>query len=517
MGNATVTRSDVMVALSRATDLATGQPIGFAMTSCLLADRLARLAGFDEPARLSVLQQGLLRYIGCNSETHAMAALLGDEIAFRKDFSRIDAANAGQVMGLVFKHLRRTNAGLPLFSAITKISRTFIASRSESTRILESHCEVAQRLGQRLGLTQETSQGLGQLYARWDGKGIPAGLKGNGIAPAVRVVGLAQDALILREAFGEAEALAQLKARAGHAHEPKLMAVLLENASGLFDGIDDPTSAEIKKLLAQDDDALDEAGLDEACLALADFIDLKTPFTIGHSRALAELASGAGKARGLPASSIVQLRLAALVHDLGQAGVPARMLMKAGAYGTAEWEQVRLHSYYSERVLAAAPGLAKLAELAGLHHERLDGSGYHHAARGAALSVEARILTAAEAFQNKIEARPHRAAHSPQAAAELLQKEVRQGGLDAEAVLAVIKAAGVKTNRPLGDAGELTPRENEILRALAQGLSMKEVGRALGISPKTVDNHIQSIYPKIGVRTRGGAVLYAVEHGLTGA
>ena len=517
MAQANVTRSDVMVALSRATDLATGQPIGFAMTSCLLADRLARLAGFDAPARLAVLQQGLLRYIGCNSETQAMAALLGDEIAFRRDFSKIDAANAGAVMALVFKHLRQANAGLPLFAAITKIVQSFVASRSESTRILEGHCEVAQRLGQRLGLSHETSKGLGQLYARWDGKGIPASLKGNDIAPAVRVVALAQDALILREAFGEVEAMAQLKARAGHAHDPQMVALLLDHAPGIFSGLDDPKPAEIDKLLAQDEMPLNAAELDEACLALADFIDLKTPFTTGHSRALAELASAAGKAHGLPANSTAQLRLAALVHDLGQAGVPAHILLKAGAYGASEWEQVRLHSYYGERVLAASPALAKLAQLTGQHHERLDGSGYHHAARGAALSVEARILAAAEAFENKIEARPHRAAHSPQAAAELLQKEVRDGRLDAGAVQAVIKAAGVKSNRPQGQNNELTTRETEILRALAQGLSMKEVGRALGISPKTVDNHIQNIYPKIGVRTRGGAVLYAVEHGLTGA
>ena len=517
MGHAQVTRSDVMVALSRATDLATGQPMGFAMTSCLLADRLARLAAFDAPARLAVLQQGLLRYIGCNSETQAMAALLGDEIAFRQDFSKIDAANAGQVMGLVFKHLRQANAGLPLFAAITKIVQSFVASRNESTRILEGHCEVAQRLGQRLGLSSEISKGLGQLYARWDGKGIPAGLKGDAIAPAVRVVVLAQDALILREAFGETQAMAQLKARAGHAHDPHLVGLLVDGVPGVFSGLDDPKPAEIESLLAQDDVALDSTGLDDACLALADFVDLKTPFTIGHSRALAELAAAAGKGRGLPANSIAQLRLAALVHDLGQAGVPAHILMKAGAYGASEWEQVRLHSYYGERVLAASPGLAKLAELAGQHHERLDGSGYHHAARGAALSAEARILAAAEAYQNKIEARPHRAAHSPQAAAELLQKEVRERRLDAEAVQAVVKAAGVKSHRPMGKTSELTAREIEILQALAQGLSMKEVGRALGISPKTVDNHIQNIYPKIGVKTRGGAVLYAVEHGLIGA
>ena len=517
MGQAQVTRSDVMVALSRATDLATGQPIGFAMTSCILADRLARLAGFDAPARLAVLQQGLLRYIGCNSETHAMAALLGDEIAFRHDFSKIDTANAGQVMGLVLKHLRQANAGLPLFSAITKIVQGFVASRSESTRILEGHCEVAQRLGQRLGLSSETSKGLGQLYARWDGKGIPAGMKGDTIAPAVRVVALAQDAMILREAFGEAEAVVQLKARAGHAHDPLLVALLLNNVPGVFSGLDDPKPAEFERLLVQDDVALDATGLDDACLALADFIDLKTPFTIGHSRALADLAVAAGKARGLSASSVTLLRLAALVHDLGQAGVPAHILLKAGAYGASEWEQVRLHSYYGERVLAASPGLAKLAQLTGQHHERLDGSGYHHAARGAALSVEARILAAAEAYQNKIEARPHRAPQSPHAAAELLQKEVRDGRLDAKAVQAVVKAAGVKTHRPAGKTSELTTREIEILRALAQGLSMKEVGRHLGISPKTVDNHIQNIYPKIGVKTRGGAVLYAVDHGLTGA
>ena len=54
----------------------------------------------------------------------------------------------------------------------------------------------------------------------------------------------------------------------------------------------------------------------------------------------------------------------------------------------------------------------------------------------------------------------------------------------------------------------------EVLRAVARGLSMKEIGRQLGISPKTVDNHLQNLYGKISVKTRGGATLFAIEHGL---
>jgi HD-GYP domain-containing protein (c-di-GMP phosphodiesterase class II) len=261
---------------------------------------------------------------------------------------------------------------------------------------------------------------------------------------------------------------------------------------------------------------MSDAEFDAACLAMADFADLKSPYSVGHSRAVAALAGDAARRCGLPETDAVDLSRAGLLHDIGQVAVPARIWLKAGALNESEWEQVRLHSYYGERVLARPEALARLGAIVAQHHERLDGSGYHRGARAATLSPQGRILAAAEAYQNKIEARPHRAALSAQAAADALKRDVRAGLLDTQAVAAVLAAAGHRMPPRREMVAGLTEREIGVLRAIARGQSTKEIARVLGIAPKTVDNHTQSIFAKIGVKTRGGATLFAIEHGLCG-
>ena len=129
--------------------------------------------------------------------------------------------------------------------------------------------------------------------------------------------------------------------------------------------------------------------------------------------------------------------------------------------------------------------------------------------------LAARILAAAEAFQTAREARPHRPALSDAAAASKLRSAVREGKLCPEAVEAVLASAGQPARRDTAErlAG-LTPREIEVLRLIAAGLTAKEAARELEIAPKTADNHIQSLYSKIGVTTRAAAALYALERGL---
>jgi HD-GYP domain-containing protein (c-di-GMP phosphodiesterase class II) len=149
------------------------------------------------------------------------------------------------------------------------------------------------------------------------------------------------------------------------------------------------------------------------------------------------------------------------------------------------------------------------------HHERLDGTGYHRNSRGTDLSPAARVLAAAEAFQTAREARPYRPAMSDAAAAAKLRAAVREGKLCADAVEAVLTCAGQPARRATAERlGGLTPREIEVLRLIAAGDTAKEAARKLDIAPKTADNHIQSLYSKIGVSTRAGAALYALERGL---
>ena len=101
----------------------------------------------------------------------------------------------------------------------------------------------------------------------------------------------------------------------------------------------------------------------------------------------------------------------------------------------------------SERVLSRTPMLSRLASIASAHHERLDGSGYHRAAKAAELSVTARILATADAFHTKLEARPHRAALSAEEAAKDVRAAASAGRLDGDAVEAVLAASGQPARR----------------------------------------------------------------------
>ena len=183
--------------------------------------------------------------------------------------------------------------------------------------------------------------------------------------------------------------------------------------------------------------------------------------------------------------------------------VDARIWQKRGPLSADEWERVRLHAYYSERVLARSEFLAALAPVAGAHHERLDGSGYHRAAVGAELATPARLLAAADAFHAMTEPRPHREPIAPDRAAEMLGEQASAGRLDADAVTAVVESAGQRAPRVERPAG-LTEREVEVIGMLARGLQTKQVAHALGISAKTADRHIQNAYRKVGVSSPRG-------------
>jgi HD-GYP domain-containing protein (c-di-GMP phosphodiesterase class II) len=217
---------------------------------------------------------------------------------------------------------------------------------------------------------------------------------------------------------------------------------------------------------------------------------------------------------GLSDEDVVVLRRAALVHEVGMHGVPASILEKPGPLTSTESERMRMHTYYTERTLARPPALARLGALASLVNERLDGSGYHRGLSGSAIPTTGRILAAACAFQAMTEPRAYRPARTAQEAAGELRAEARSGRLAADAVDAVLDAAGQhRPKRASGPAG-LTPREIEVLTLIARGASNKQVAQSLGITPKTAGTHIERIYSKIGASTRSTATLFAMQNGL---
>jgi HD-GYP domain-containing protein (c-di-GMP phosphodiesterase class II) len=258
--------------------------------------------------------------------------------------------------------------------------------------------------------------------------------------------------------------------------------------------------------------------LDGALAAVADFADLKSPFFRGHSSGVAELAVVAAKAAGLSDADAAEIGRAALVHDVGRVGVPSGIWDRPGPLNADQWERVRLHAYLSERVLHRCTLLGPFAVLAGRHHERADGTGYHRGASGEQLSLGARVLAAADAYHAMGEDRPHRPALTPGDAASLLLNEVDAGRFGRLEVDAVLDAAGQASRPPrVARPAGLTEREVDVLRLIARGQANKQVAVTLGISAKTVGHHVEHIYAKAGVTTRAGATLFAMEHGLLSA
>ena len=396
-----IRRADFMMVLAYASDLATGHSRDFALRSCVLAMRIADLAGLSEQDRRNAYHQSMLRYVGCNADTHLLSAAFGDEIALRRDLVGLDMgdrAELGKAFVQAFKRHYYDLAPAALEQAIQEgLSQAVGVSRP----VLAAHCEVAQRIGERLSLPEETRRNLGQIYERWDGKGLPRGLKGDEVLPAVRLITLAQDAIALSDAHG-VEAMAEMVAgRADGPYEADLARLAAANAAALMDGVGPTVDRETILALEPNPPAtLSEAECDEAFLAIADMIDMRMPFTQGHSRAVAELAEGAGREAGMPAAEVRALRWSALVHDIGELVVPVATWMRNGPLSVRERDAAHLHAYYGERALAAFGRRGEpMAAIVLRHHERLDGSGYHRKVGGADLSPAARILAAAEAFQ----------------------------------------------------------------------------------------------------------------------
>ena len=178
---------------------------------------------------------------------------------------------------------------------------------------------------------------------------------------------------------------------------------------------------------------------------------------------------------------------------------------------------MRLHPYLTDRMLANVEPLRGARELAARHHERLDGSGYPRGLTAVALTSADRILAAADVYHALSESRPHRPARTPDEAAAELRAEAKAGRLDGDAINAVLRAAGhrapVRRDWPAGSRPARS-RCSACSRArrLEQGDREKLV-----VAPKTVSNHVEHIYAKIGVSTRAAAAIFAMQHGLVGS
>jgi len=503
--------AELVAALSLGIDLGFGQPMEHVLRQSMIALRLAEAVGLDEVERSDVYYTALLVNVGCHTDAHEQAKWFGDDIAMKSTKYDHEFGSAAGALAMI----RMIGSGNPPLHRFRVGLEFAISGHQDMSGMIVHHATIARRLAEGLGLSEGVQAAIGTAYEQWDGKGWPGNLKGDAIPVASRLAQIGEFTEVAHRLGGPDAAMAMADKRSGGQFDPDLAAAFCAHAEMILDGLE---AGETWDAVISAEPSLgvylSPAEFDAALLAVADFVDLKSPYTLGHARGVAELAGAAGAKVGLNESEVTALRRAGIVHGLGRLGVSNAIWDKPGVLGAGEWERVRMHPYLTERMLCQSEALAPLGAIAAALRERLNGSGYPRRLSGSAIPLSARVLGAADAYQAMREPRPYRDALSAEQAASELRGEVKAGRMDGDVVEALLGTAGHRVARRREGPAGLTAREVDVLRLVSRGLSSKQIASRLVISPKTVRNHTEHIYSKIGVSNRAGASLFALQHGL---
>jgi HD-GYP domain-containing protein (c-di-GMP phosphodiesterase class II) len=500
---------ELLGGLSLVTDIGTGSPLEESLKRCLVAARLAKIIGCRDGEVSDVLYTALLQHLGCTAYAHEAARVWGDDVVTTRVSFLSDSGELADMWRIWVPRMAQATGR----SKARVLATTVVTAKRMEADGPAATCEVARSASQRLGLPETVQAGLSHMFAMWNGKGFP-NTAGESIPLPVRVTQVAFNAVMFASHANSDVAVAEVRRRAGTQLDPNLVDLVIERADELLGDLDE-IDAYQAVLDAEPEPVrrVEKGGLTEVARTFGNLVDLKSPWLHGHSAGVGDLAAAAAGMLGLR-EDMDALRVAGYLHDLGRVGVSSAIWDKAGPLSAAERDQARLHAYHSERILARIPTLTGLARLAGQHHERSDGSGYHRGLLAAQLAMPSRVLACADAYRRWIEDRPYRRALVPARAADRLEAEARAGRLDADAAAAIIEAAGLSHGVRRARPADLTERQVEVLRLVSRGLSNAQIAERLVLSRRTVEHHVQDVYLKIGVSTRAGAAIFAMQHGL---
>lgn len=508
--------ADLLCGLSQVSDLAMANPPEEALRSTLVASGLARHLGVPDTQAGEVFYTALLQHVGCTAFAHETAALLGgDDRVVNQAGVRTDPADFKDGLTTFLPELTR---GTGVFRRLRLVTAAMVRGAQVSAGSYRANCEVAAMVADRLGLGPGVQAGLLQIFEWWNGRGGPAGVAGDEVALPSRITNVASVAVLFHGLGGQDLAVEAVRRRAGGCLDPGIVSMFERVGPDLLaEAANADAAAAVLEAEPRPVELVPSPRLPDVARAFGEMVDLKSPFLHGHASGVAELAQAAGTSLHLDEAAGDALRVAGLLHDVGRVSVASGIWDKPGPLTSAERDQVELHAYHSERILRRSATLAPLAELAGLHHERCDGTGYHRRLSSAGVPMAARVLGAADTFVAMTQARPYRPGLPPDRAADQLIGEAKARHLDNDAVEAVLTAAGhrprhVARSWPAG----LTDRQAEVLRLLAAGCSNREIARRLVVSPRTAEHHVQAIYAKIGVSSRAAAAMFAMHHDLLG-
>lgn len=513
---------DVLGALSLAADMALGLRSGHGVRATYIGMHIADELGVPPEQRVDLFYAELLMDAGCTAWTSQMAAtILGNDIVARRElFFANDPSEPRELLRWLAGYMA---TGERLDTRLRRSIDFALHGKQFMLEGLRNTADTASRMARRLGTSVGVQEGLRYVFEQWDGHG-PYERRTAEIPLVSRIVFATIFLEVFHQLGGREAAVTLARGRRGKTLDPHVVDAFLRVASlpDFWTGLeDDAVWARVHQLEPESVHRyLGPERIEDAARAFADFADLKSFYSAGHSRRVASLAERIAIHLALSPDAVATIHLAGLVHDLGLAAVPSFVLHKpAASWAAVDWESMRLHPYHAERILASVPAFAPVTPLVAAHHERPDGQGYPLGLRGEQLPLGARVLAVADVFDELTHARPEGAPLQPGAALEAMRQEAG-ARFDASMLQALAQILDLPLSLPAASSSKrpwpngLTDREVEVLRALATGASRRNIATQLSVSEHTVRHHLENIYGKIDVGTRVEATLFALEHDL---
>ena len=277
--------AELVAALSLGIDLGFGQPMEHVLRQCMIALRLAECVGLGEEERSVVYYTALLVNVGCHSDAHEQAKWFGDDIAMKSGKYDHELGSMSGVLAM----LRMIGSGNPPLHRFRVGLEFAVSGRHDLDGMIAQHAALARRLAEDLGLSVGVQEAVGAAYEQWDGKGWPGDLAGDEIPIASRLAQIGEFVEVAHRIGGTGAAIALAEKRAGSQFDPALAAALCDNAEMILEDLD---AGHTWDAVIGAEPALgvllSEAEFDRALLAIADFVDLKSPYTLGHARAVSD-------------------------------------------------------------------------------------------------------------------------------------------------------------------------------------------------------------------------------------
>jgi len=331
-----------------------------------------------------------------------------DDLSFKRDFKWVNG-NLTQVVRFLLQHTGRDAGVAERFKRLLNIARN---GESIAAEMITTRCERGAQIARDLGFGEAVAAGIHSLDEHWAGTGQPEKRTGEAIPLYSRIALLAQVVEVFHAAAGPDAALDEARARSGHWFDPALVEALerATEAPEFWPVLASPELPERVLALspAGHEVDVDDDYLDRVAAAFGQVVDAKSPYTAGHSERVALYSDLIAEQLGIGLQRRRWLRRGALLHDIGKLGVSNSILDKPGKLDADEWQQVQNHARFTEEILSRIGVFCELAQVAGAHHERLDGNGYPKRLGADQIALETRIITTADIFDAITAERPYR-------------------------------------------------------------------------------------------------------------